>query len=420
MEAASESIEAPPPGMLSGAEGLGAGVARPREQRVGRRPRIGAFPFSLGHIRFAVAVYFGTRLLLLAVALLDRELRHQRLITELANWDGMWFRQLAHKGYPTHVSHGQTTLGFFPLFPMTMWAVAHTVTSFDIAGITIAGVIISGIGGLIATLLVQQLTTGWWGVESGRRATLLFCLFPGSVVFSMVYSEALFLPLAFGCILALERRRWVLAGVLAGIATAVQPAAVALVVVCAVSAIVHLRRHGWRERAARRSLLAPVLSLTGVAAFAGFLWAWTGTPLANYESQHYGWGEKTDLLALLHQAETLVGQISFTHFNHPTINLNLPVGLLGAVVLIAGIGLLLRRRGEVSLEAMVWTLAIGSLAVTSEYVPPNPRMLITAFPAVLVFAHRYRGRAGTWLMVGNGILLVGLSSLTFVLNTLRP
>jgi mannosyltransferase PIG-V len=420
MEAASEPIASDAAATLPAGEDAAATPAPAGAGRPGPGRRIRPLPLAFGRVRFAVAVYLGTRLLLLAVALLDHELRHQRLITELANWDGMWFRALAHHGYPAHVSHGQTTLGFFPLYPLVMWLVAHVFTSPDIGGLTIAGVIVSSLGGLIAAVLVQELATGWWGAQSGRRATLLFCLFPGSVVFSMVYGEGLLIPLAAGCILALERRRWVLAGVLAGIATAVQPDAIALVPVCAVSAFLHLRRQGWRDRSARRSLAAPLLSVTGVVSFAAFLWGWTGSPLANYHAQHFGWGEKTDPFALIHQAQSLITQISFTHFNHPTINLNLPVGLIGAAVLVAGITLLICRRDGVSIEAMVWTLTIGFLALTSEYVPPNPRLLITAFPAVLVFAHYCRGRSATMLMLANGALLAGLSYLTFVGNTLRP
>jgi hypothetical protein len=298
--------------------------------------------------------------------------------------------------------------------------VGHAFTGASIRGLTLAGVIVSGVAGLVAAVLVQELATGWWGRPAGRRATALFCLFPGSVVFSMVYAEGLLLALAAGCILALERRRWLVAGLLAGAATAVQPDALVLIPVCAASALVQVRRHGWRE--AQASLVAPALSITGVAAFAAFLWARTGTPFATYLAQHYGWGEKTDFLAIVHQGQWLASQISFAHFDHPTINLNLPVGLVGALVLAAGIALLVRlpRRGRISIEAMVWTLGIAFLCATSEYVPPNPRLLITAFPAILVFAARARGRWAAALLVGNGALLAGLSYLTFVGTTLRP
>ena len=407
--------------VLPGSEAPAAGPAAASPERAAQATvRERRLPVWWRRIRFAVAVYLGTRLLLLAVALVDRSFQHQVFLDELSNWDGMWFRALAHHGYPTHVSHAQTTLGFFPLFPMLMWVVAHAFGDPSIRGLSLAGVAVSGVGGLVATVLVQELATGWWGRAAGRRATALFCLFPGSVVFSMVYAESLLLPLAAGCLLALERRRWLLAGVLAGVATAVQPDALALVPVCLVSAVLALRRDGWRV--ARQSLAAPLLSVTGAAAFAGFLWAWTGTPFANLLAQHYGWGETTDGLALVHQASWLADQISFSHFNNPTINLNLPVGLIGAGVLLAGLILLARlpRGNRISAEALVWTLAISFLCVTSEFVPPNPRLLITAFPAVLVFAARLRGRAAVALLVGNGALLVGLSYLTFVGTTLRP
>jgi hypothetical protein len=297
-----------------------------------------------------------------------------------------------------------------------MWLGAHL---FAITP-DVAGVIISLLGGLIAVVLVERLCTGWWGAASGQRAAILFCLFPGSVIFVMDYSECLLIPLAAGCILALQNRKWLLAGLLAGFATAVEPDAVALIVVCTVSSSLELRRRGWRDPVARRSLIAPLLSVVGIAAFGVFLWAHTGTPLANLHAQRYGWGERSDPLALVWQAKALVKQISFTHFNDPTINLNLVVGLAGVVVLVGGLLLLLRRPRLVSIEGMVWTFGIAFLTATSEYVPPNPRLLLTAFPAVLVFAHYVRGKRFIALAAVNGALLVLLSSLTFVGITLRP
>ena len=43
----------------------------------------------------------------------------------------------------------------------------------------------------------------------------------------------------------------------------------------------------------------------------------------------------------------------------------------------------------------IWTAGVSFLAITSEYVPPNPRMLITAFPAIMVVARYARGRFWT-------------------------
>jgi hypothetical protein len=68
----------------------------------------------------------------------------------------------------------------------------------------------------------------------------------------------------------------------------------------------------------------------------------------------------------------------------------------------------------------VWTLGISFIALTSEWVPPNPRLLITAFPAVIVLAYYLKSKGYYRLLVVNGILLATMSAITFVGFTLRP
>jgi hypothetical protein len=401
------------PGLLAGSR---------RGKSAGRlRDRAASTVYSA---RFAITVYLATRALLLVVAFVNGSVRHHSFTHELSNWDGLWYRMLADHGYPTHVSHVQTTLGFFPAYPALMWAVSHAlvvpIAHYEILSSAIAGIILAGIGGLVTTVLMQRLATGWWGERTGRKAVLIFCLFPGSVVFSMVYAEGLMLALAAGCILALQQRRWVLAGSLAAVATATEPQAFVLIVVCAVSAALELHRRGLTDPAALRSLAAPALSVVGGLAFAAFLWIWTGSPFASFIAQHDGWSERTDVFAVVNLFNTLRDQISLHHFNHPTIDLNLVAGFAGALVLIVLLVLVVRNRREMSVEAIVWTLGVSWLALTSEYTPPNPRLLITAFPAVIVLARYVHGRWFTLLLCFNGVLLAGLSALTFVGPTLRP
>ncbi len=347
-------------------------------------------------------------MLLLCVAVGVAAVTNHPLASTVGHWDGVWYERLALGGYPTHPVHHASTLGFFPLFPLLMWLVMHTFQTSAV----LAGVLISGAGGLVATILVQRLATGWWGERSGRRATVLFCLFPGSVVFSMAYSEGLLIPLAAGCILALQDRRWLLAGALAGIATATGGTALALIVVCAVASA-----HAIRTTHDRSSLTAPLLSLTGIAAFALFLWQWTGTPFATLQTQRWGWHERLDPLAIVHQATLFASQLAKLNLAHATLDLSPLAALLGTLVLLGGLALLLKKPRTVSTEAIVWTTLVGALALFSEHVGPNARMLITAFPAVIVFAHRSRGRA---LFAASGVLLVAMSALTFTGHSLTP
>ncbi len=376
-------------------------------------------PTSLGW-RYPTVVYLGTRAVLLALAVACHfafsGLAHgETLSGEFSNWDGWWYVHLATYGYPAYVSHAQTTLGFFPLYSMVMWLVAHALHSSYV----VAGLLISGIGGLVSALLVERLVAQWWGPEVARKAVLLFCIFPGSVVFSMDYSEGLLIPLLAGCLYALSRKRYLLAGLLAGLATGVGPDALAIVPTCAAPAVVAIRHHGWRDRRTLKSLVAPLLSPLGAIGFAAFLWDWTGSPFANLIAQKDGWHESTNPLAVPIQAGVLLKEIGFgLHFSH--INVNVPVALVGSVFLAFGLFWLWKDRASLPIEVIVFTAAMSFLMVTSLHVPPNPRLLITAFPVVAVYAKRFVGRGWRWNLWLNWICLIGLSAITYMGRLLRP
>ena len=394
----------------------------PARRRRGTRRLSGSARQELAWI---CTIYLAARALLILVAVLNDAFGHHSLQSQLAHWDGLWYRDVANNGYPRHVSYGQTTLGFFPLFPITIFLGTHVVELFtshnQVWSSTFAGLVISAVGGLIATIMIHRLADGWWGREVARRATVLFVVFPGSVVFSMVYSEGLLLPLAITCIWALQHKKWLLAGVMAGLGTAVQPVGLVLGPVCATAALIELWKHGWRAPSFRKAVGATVMSATGALCFMGFLWYWAGNPMANFIAQHHGWSEKTDYLALEHYVTRVAPSFDPNHFNSPqTINLNWVIGVVGAVIMIAELVLLFRSRREVPLPAIVWTLAITFLAFTSEYVPPLPRMMITAFPQLILVARWVHGRWFTAIICFNTIALAGLSLLTFYGHILRP
>ena len=375
--------------------------------------------------RFAIGVYLATRALLLLVAFVNGTLRHHAFTHELSQWDGLWYRMLADHGDPTHVSHVQTTLGFFPVYPGIVWAVSHVfvvpIAHWEILSSTIAGVIVAGIGGLVATVLVQRLATGWWGEHAGRKAVLIFCLFPGSAVFSMVYAEGVLLVLAAGCILALQKRRWVLPARSPRSPPRPSRRRSCLWSCAPCRRCSELRRRGFGDCSARRSLFAPALSLVGVGAFAGFLWAWTSAPPSRASSRSGTGGARRPT-----RSRSSISPRSPPPRSHSVtsmtsiIYLDLVAGLVGAVILILLLVLVLCNWREMSVEAIVWTLGISWLAMTSEYTPPKPRLVITAFPAVIVLARYVHGKWWTALLWANGVALVGLSALTFVGTTLRP
>lgn len=361
-------------------------------------------PVWLRAMAWPAGVYLFSRLAIYLMAGVDALVTDRPLPTVLTLFDGQWYLKLASHGYPDQVLHAKSTLGFLPLYPL----VIRGLTDASHTSLTAAALAASFAGGLVAAVLVQRLAALWWGEQTARRAVLVFCLWPGTVVFSMAYSECLTLPLVLGCLLALASGRWLTAGLLAGLASAAEPAAVILFPVCLVVAWQQISRSGWSDRAARRSVLAPLLAPAGLAAFAGYLWWHTGTPLASYEAQHYGW-HQGDPLALLGQPVTA------RIIHHPVSvfgylqNLSLWNGVLGTVFLIVSLVVLTRDRRELTPGVLLWTYGVGVMTLWSVMTLTNARMLLIAFPAVIVWA-RYLPRRRFALFLGVELAVLLLTS----------
>ncbi|MGC9221980.1 MAG: mannosyltransferase family protein [Solirubrobacteraceae bacterium] len=383
--------------------------------------------------RRALLLYLASRLVLLAISGLDLLIHHASLRSQMAHWDGKWYLLTSEHWYYHHIfdlPDQWTTLGFMPLYPSVMWVVAQ-VTRIGYFG---AGITVSLVCGALATVLVGRLARAWWGDQAARRVLAFWCFFPGTIVFSMVYSEGLTLVLVLGAMIALSRKSWVRAGVLAGFSTAVAPVALSSVVVCAAAAVKEFYARGirltrsaplqvLRDRDARRALLAPLISPFGTVGFAIFLWFWTGSPLADYRAQHGAWQESTTPLAIPDDAGHVLHEIFVSGVGKHGpggIDLNKVVAVLGALVLLWGLWLLWKARREVPLPALVWTVCIAALTLTSSNTPPNPRMLMVAFPVVMVLAAKHSGSAYRRLMVVNVLAFLVMSPLTYVGYWLRP
>jgi hypothetical protein len=124
----------------------------------------------------------------------------------------------AHPGW-TPVSYA-----FFPAYPLAMRAVAWLLEPMGltpVATVTLAGVIVSLAGTLVAMIAIADLAAGVREAErgDGLRAAAYLLVWPASFFMAQVYTEGLFLGLSFGALALARRNRWLWAGVLAALAT---------------------------------------------------------------------------------------------------------------------------------------------------------------------------------------------------------
>ena len=97
-------------------------------------------------------------------------------------WDGGWYMNIAENGY---ISIQSTA--FFPLYPMLIAAVSY-LTGF---GTGVSAVLISNVTFLAALYFLHKFIAAIWDRSVADKSILLAALFPGTMFFTMAYTEAM-------------------------------------------------------------------------------------------------------------------------------------------------------------------------------------------------------------------------------------
>lgn len=197
------------------------------------------------------------------------------LLAPAARWDATWFTGIAQDGYADPV---RTV--FFPLYPLV-----SAIAGLPLGSALLGGVLVSwlcAVGGLavVHRLALVELDGD---EDAARLAVWSLALFPSSLFLTAAYSEALFLLLSAGALLAAREDRWMLAGLLGAGAAATRSAGLVLVFPLALLWW-DARRRG-RPASVQDLLLAVVLVPAGQAAYCLFLWADGTDPAAPFEQQ---------------------------------------------------------------------------------------------------------------------------------------
>ncbi|WP_448629522.1 hypothetical protein [Cellulomonas soli] len=179
-----------------------------------------------------MAASFVSVALLLAVVVAIASATVQRTIPFLTGpgwldgwfqFDSGWYHAIVTAGYD-YTPGQQSSIAFFPTYPLAVKAVAAVIGDVQLAGTLV------GVGSGLAAVL---LFAGWVRSRLPRRsanlAVAVLLLYPFSLyLYGAMYADSLFLLTAVGAFLLLERRSYVLAGLVGALATAGRPVGVAV------------------------------------------------------------------------------------------------------------------------------------------------------------------------------------------------
>jgi hypothetical protein len=326
-----------------------------------------------------------------------------------ARWDSVWFLRIAEHGYDAATGAASA---FYPLYPATVAVLGRALFGHYV----LAGILVSLAAALGAFLLLYRLAEERLGADGARRTVLYLAVFPFALFLQAVYSESLYLLLTLAAFALAERRHFLTAGAVTGLALLTRPTGFALLPALALLA--------WHERDRLRALGSLAVAPLLFAAYPLYLWQAEGDPWAFLHAQRIwnrhlspagplggiwdglraGWAGVEQLASGSHTHVYWTAVQNTDPIRAATINLENLAFLVLFVVLTA---LAWRRFGAPYGLFAAISLAIP-LSVPSERWPllSIPRFGLTIFPLFLVLASLGgRPRAHTAILAVSSLLL---------------
>lgn len=309
---------------------------------------------------------------------------------------------------------------FFPFYPLMIRFFAYPlqILGMDpIATATLAGVLVSALGALLAMLSLYDLTRDSLGEAGALRAAFYLIVFPTGFFLVQVYTEGLFVGLAFACLAVLRRKQWLLAAILGVAATMTRAVGVALVIPMGIAWI----RTGewldldleWRQifhqGISWRPLGRALLAFSPLIAFVIWKFSYLGLAFDYIESNYFGRGFLSLGFAFYAWAEAFGTMLSGTNPQHTAYYLTEFLGLtIGVVACIAA----LKTHPELgwfSLVVLLISWGSGPAQGIHRY--------ILGAPAVFVTLSRWGEHPAfdrAWTILS--IMLMGVLAMLFAFN----
>jgi hypothetical protein len=198
-----------------------------------------------------------------------------KLVEVFAAWDSGWYWDIARHGYYFRAD-GESSVAFFPLYPLLVRAVAAPFGGSDQAT-WVAAILVSLSAYLLGLIALYRLTERVIGSqEAARRTMVCVAVFPWSLFFGRVYTEGLFLLLTVLAVSRAHQGQWAKAGWWGALAVLTRPNGILIAVPLVLMTMCD--RPPLRQLARR---LAPLVLLpAALAAYSAYVYTLAGHPLA--------------------------------------------------------------------------------------------------------------------------------------------
>lgn len=218
-----------------------------------------------------------------------------------AAWDSEFYLSIAVGGYDdpavTKVDwNGQPvslSYAFFPFYPAVIWLVSWPLKLLGlntIATTTLAAVTVSALGALGGMIALYFLARDQLGESGGWRAAFYLVVFPSGFFLAVVYSEGLFIGLAFGALVLMLRRKWAWASLLATCATLTRSVGVALVIPMGLLLLRDLNYKRFKDNFNWQNLLKIISIALPLTAFLAWKFSRLGQTFDILERTYFGRG----------------------------------------------------------------------------------------------------------------------------------
>lgn len=217
-------------------------------------------------------------------------------------WDSEYYVSIAVSGYDdpnaasvTNPKSGKEIIknySFFPLYPYLMRMVAlplKLVGANPLSAAILAGVVVSALGTLTGLLALWDLTRPYFDEEDAYRVVFYALIFPTAFFFIMVYTEGLFIGLAFGALALCNRGHWAWGSILGLLAAWTRAHGAVLVLPLLVFWLLQIK---WREPLRPQMTWAWIvrgfLAMLPLAGY--FLWRYSPLGMGWAQLQEIVWG----------------------------------------------------------------------------------------------------------------------------------